>query len=467
MEIDANASTTILNSRGELDSEPKMPKSPLIGILKQPVYIPQLVMRFQIALSNSWNEFKSKYDPYVGKRQDVRQSSDASDQFRYPKQTIETILSIETLPQLFAALLVSYVSIANDFYKGFYATKHQPIVKFKFLNSLINREVKKRNISWDVTWHALCTTLSPIQIVKYAFEWMCWLCVTTSILSPQLLYRELQAFRYCFFQDHNGYPGTIIGFLFVYVPLGYRAMKELLHLVAIFIQAPRFIYEELIQIHHSDEYVLQNISLCGRKVVSWSDKISVQDVRRVCIKHGISPTEMFMSATSATILEVLKEFESIPVPKQIRIFATHSEYDYLQSYLNADDIDSGYLCLTLPMSIVSAKQIKRIHENFCTARDNQIGIYMLFMLHKRFNVLTKFLPAMWTVIIFNYLSRRFSITVTEIMKSSSSIQPKMNLTCWGHSVLDALYFSPPQSNGSESFFPWESIEICKFFGVRI
>lgn len=114
-------------------------------------------------------------------------------------------------------------------------------------------------------------------------------------------------------------------------------------------------------------------------------------------------------------------------------------------------MESGYLCLTLPMGLVSTKQIKQIGDNFRTARDNQIGIYILFMLHKRFNVLARFLPAVWTVVIFNYLSRRFSITVTEIMKTSNSFQPKTTLTCWGHIALDALYFSPPQSNGSKFF----------------
>lgn len=133
------------------------------------------------------------------------------------------------------------------------------------------------------------------------FEWVCWACVTISILSPHLMYRELQAFRYCFFQGHVGYPDTLIGFMFAYIPLCYNAFKEWLQLVGTFIQAPRFIYEELIQIHRSDEHVLQNISLCGRKVLSWSKKISVNDVRRACIKHGVSPTELFMSGIDHSI----------------------------------------------------------------------------------------------------------------------------------------------------------------------
>lgn len=448
--IDSSVVATNQFDRNDLDTERQLPMSPLTNIFQYPVYMPQLITRLQISLANSWNEFKCKFDPYVGRPANQQQTI-ATAQFTDPKDPIETKIPIETLPQLMASLLVSYVSIANDFSRGFYATKHHPIAKLRFLNGLINREVKKRNISWDVTWQAICTTMSPIHVTKTVFAWICWLCVTMSILSPYLIYRELQAFRYCFFHGHSGYPDTIIGFLFVYMPLGYRAIKECLHFIAIFIEAPRFIYEELIQIHHSDEYVLQNISLCGRKVISWTDKISVNDVRKACAKYHISPTELYMSATSATIREILNEFESVPIPKQIRVFATHHQYDYLLGRLNHDHSESSHLCLTLPMDTVSREQIDQIHNNFCTARDNQIGMYLLFLLHKRFNVLTKFLPAIWTVIIFNYLSRRFSITVTEILKSNRLFQPNMRLTCWGHAVLDALYFSPPQSNGSKCF----------------
>lgn len=236
--------------------------------------------------------------------------------------------------------------------------------------------------------------------------------------------------------------------MFAYIPLCYNAFKEFLQLVGIFIQAPRFIYEELIEIHRSDEHVLQKISHCGRKVLSWSKKISVNDVRSACLKHGVSPTELYMSANSSTLMELLHEFESVPVPKQIRVFATLHNHDYLQGYLNNDDYESGHLSLILPMEKVSRKQLKQIRQNFNTARENQVGIYFLFQLHKRFNLLTKFLPAMWTVIIFNYLSRRFSVTVTEISRNKNSLQQRGNITCWGHNVLDVLFFSPPQSNAS-------------------
>lgn len=482
--IDSTTTTSILNSRGELDTDRQLQKSPLLNIISHPVYIPQLWTRIQIGLTNAWNEFKLKYDPYVGKPSssisiDTTASlySDDIPLENGSKSPAIELLPIETLTQLIAILILSYFTIASDFYKGFYATKHHPMIKLKFLNSLINREVRKRNISWEVIWNAMCTTMNPLKATIRAFEWICWAGVTISILSPHLFYRELQAFRYCFFQGHAGYPDTLIGFLFAYIPLCFNAFKEFLQMVLVFIQAPRFIYEgmscllyfcivfffyflllsisnyrhtvELIQIQRSEEHVLQNISLCGRKVLSWSKKIQRAEVRRACIKHNVSSTELVMSATSATIMNLLHEFPAVSVPKQIRVFASYQQHDYLQGALNNDDNISGHLSLMLPMENISRKQLKQIRQNFKTARENQVGMYFLFLLHKKFNVFAMILPAIWTAIIFNFLSRRFSVSVTEIIKNSNSFNQKTNITCFGRPVLDALFFSPPQSNGSK------------------
>lgn len=166
--IESTTSASVVNSSGEANVPDKqIPKSPLIDIMKYPVYIPQLYMRLQIFLTNAWNEFKSKYDPYVGKPPNPASTTPAATpSFDDAKLTSIQTLPIETLPQLYASLLVSYITIAKDFYRGFYATKHHPMIKLKFLNSLINRETKKRNISWEVVWNAMCTTLNPIRIVK-------------------------------------------------------------------------------------------------------------------------------------------------------------------------------------------------------------------------------------------------------------------------------------------------------------
>lgn len=174
LSIDSTTTSSVLNARGELDVDRKIPKSPLTDILQHPVYMLQLYSRLQIGLTNAWNEFKSKYDPYVGKTatangSEASTSATTSTSFPPNDDPKAETFPIQTLPQLFASLLISYVSIANDFYKGFYATKHHPMIKFKFLNGLINREVKKRNISWEVIWNSMKSTLDPSRIAKVYF----------------------------------------------------------------------------------------------------------------------------------------------------------------------------------------------------------------------------------------------------------------------------------------------------------
>lgn len=47
--IESTATTSVLNSRGELDADRQLQKSPLTNIISYPVYIPQLWNRIQIS----------------------------------------------------------------------------------------------------------------------------------------------------------------------------------------------------------------------------------------------------------------------------------------------------------------------------------------------------------------------------------------------------------------------------------
>lgn len=220
-------------------------------------------------------------------------------------------------------------------------------------------------------------------------------------------------------------------------------------------QAPRCIYEELIENKHSYEHALQNISLCGRKVLSWSDKISIKAVREASVKYKCSPTELYFSVASATLAELLNEFDGVPVPKQIRTFASHVVHDYLLGKTDSSNEATGHLCIRLPIEPISKQQIEKIQRSFVSARRNQTALYFLFVLQKRFDVLTKILPNVWTVILFNYLSRRFTVSITEISKTGVARYPQRASTvCWGHPIIDAMYFSPPQTNASKLHKPF-------------
>lgn len=249
---------------------------------------------------------------------------------------------------------------------------------------------------------------------------------------------------------YAGYPNTIIGCLFEFTPMVYKALQELFHITMIALQAPRCIYEELVENNNSYGHALQNISLCGRKVLSWSDKISIRDVREASAKHNVSPTELYFSAASATLAELLNEFDGGPVPERMRTFASHVVHDYLLGHTDGGSGPTGHLCVRLPIECVSKKQIANVSQSLQLARTNQTAIYFLFVLQRRFDLLTRILPNVWTVILFNYLSRRFTVSITEISKTGVARYPQRASTvCWGHPIIDAMYFSPPQTNASE------------------
>lgn len=92
--------------------------------------------------------------------------------------------------------------------------------------------------------------------------------------------------------------------------------------------APRKIYEELFEKRDKDSYALQNLSLCGRKVVSWSDKINFNDVAKICKQNRITPNEVFFSAASSALYTFLEEFK-FSVPENLNACARHVERDCL------------------------------------------------------------------------------------------------------------------------------------------
>lgn len=179
-----------------------IPKSPLSDIINYPVYIPQLCFRLQVALSNFWNEFICKYDPYVGNPNAIPHSTTSSGSpstSDEPEDDRKCHCQIKTLTQFFAVVFISFVTISTDFTKGFYATKNHPLIKLRYFNNLIKREIRKRSLTWQCLGYAMWTSLNPVAVVRTSIALTWWTIVTVTLMWPYFLYRELQAFRCCWF----------------------------------------------------------------------------------------------------------------------------------------------------------------------------------------------------------------------------------------------------------------------------
>lgn len=105
--------------------------------------------------------------------------------------------------------------------------------------------------------------------------------------------------------------------------------------------APRKIYEELFKNKERDSYALQSRSLCGRKVVSWSEKIDLNNVAKICINKHITPNELLFSASSSALYAFLEEFPTL-VPDNLDACARYVERDHL---LENTDYSDGMYCL--------------------------------------------------------------------------------------------------------------------------
>lgn len=132
-------------------------------------------------------------------------------------------------------------------------------------------------------------------------------------------------------------------FTIKYGKLTYNAAAELIDVLHMLLRAPRNIYEELFEKRNIDSHALQNLSLCGRKVVSWSDKINVTDVAKICAKRRITPNEVYFSAASSALFTFLEEFKN-EVPNNLDACARYVEKEGLLG--NADYSEGRLLCST-------------------------------------------------------------------------------------------------------------------------
>lgn len=231
------------------------------------------------------------------------------------------------------------------------------------------------------------------------------------------------------------------------------------------VEAPRKIYEELFEKRKNIYCEIQK--LCGRKVVSWSDRISVNDIAKIYEKNHITPNEVFFAASSSAVYSFLEEFKGV-VPKDLDSCARYVERDHVLGKTNYSDgtfcllkrklivncacllfilVDvTGYVLVNLPMEPHSKRQVEKIRKNFDKVQPNQFPFFLLYEAQRRYEILTKILPQWWIQLLFNYLSKRYTISLTRLAESN---EPEIGTMLWEHKILDVIYFTPPQSNISK------------------
>lgn len=403
-------------------------KLPLLDVLKKPKYIPLLKERFLEDFTNLWNEFVCTCDP------------------------LEQTKVMKTNPglfQYFGIMLITTVAICKEFKKGYNAVKHDTVSKIRYLNATFIKETNRRQVTFSNFLNALFETIHPINIIKDLLNWWYW-SLLLLIKIPVLIYQELMTLYSRYKAEYCGYSNTITGFLYGYVPLFYNATKEICYYLGLLIQAPAIIFEQIV----FEPETIQTIPPCGRKVVSWSEPVNVNFIRKIAKSTGVSETEILLATISTTIARYCAQAGIItPSEIPVTIRNVNSNYIFLNgSYVKPQSCVSGLIGVRLPV-LSSEKDetflenLSVVKHNFTKAMDSQAISYLLTILQTKYGILTNFLPATLIQVLLRYLSRKYTISITEITNNYNNATVR---TTWGKEVTNVIYWRPPQANMSIS-----------------
>ncbi|KAF5285509.1 hypothetical protein FQR65_LT13206 [Abscondita terminalis] len=401
--------------------------APLLQVFKNPKYMPLLKERFQQDFTNLWNEFVSIYDP-----------------LEQPK-LIKTNVG---LFQYFAMMLITSVTICKEFRKGWCVVKNDFLSKLKFFHATFVRETNRRQMTFSNFLNALFETIHPINIIKEILNWWYWT-VLLMFKVPYFMYQEVMTLYSRYKTDYCGYSNTIVGFLYSYIPLFYNASKEVFYYMKLLIQAPRTILEQVLL----EPETIQTIPPCGRKVVSWSDPVDVNFIRKIAKSTGVSETEILLATVSSTISRYCSQVGiTTPLEIPVTIRNVNSNYVFVSgSDVKPQDSVSGLIGVRLPV-LTSEKDetflenLSTVKKNFAYAMDTQPISYLLTTLQTKYGILTNTFPATIIEVLLKYLSRKYTISITEITNSYNF--PLR--TIWGREIVNAIYWRPPQANMSVS-----------------
>lgn len=404
-------------------------KSPIVDVLKTPEALGNLKEKITEDMTNSWNEFLSKYEPL---------------------ENSELLKDTPTVTQFLAITIVTVFSIIKECGKGFRVIRPDIVSKIRYLIRTSCNESRKRQVSpTNFIWSVL-KSLSPKNLLYISLQNFWFFFVSIPIRLPIMLYAESVALYSCITLKYCPYRNTVIGIIYYYIPLIYNSLKEILDMFKIIFLAPRTIIQDIL----FQEESLQTITLCGRKAVAWSDPVRMEVIKNIARKLGVSETEVMLSACSMCVSKYFSQInDTIPSELPITMRNINSQYLFATGpNIRPQDSVSGIICLNLPIvdpesDKTQLQNIKELEIKFRTSIERQGLSHLLTLLQTKFGILTNFLPSTLLSVYLKFLSRKYAITVTEVTNKYPNVTQR---TLWGQEVVSAIYWRPPQANTSIS-----------------
>lgn len=105
------------------------------------------------------------------------------------------------------------------------------------------------------------------------------------------------------------------------------------------------------------------------------------------------------------------------------------------------------LCLRIPTvkdDTAYVRNLSNIGKCVAAARQEQPFVYLMSVLQTKHRIVTRALPSVAVAVILKYLSKKYTVSVTELMAGDGIDETRH--TTWGKRVTDIIYWRPPQAN---------------------
>lgn len=373
--------------------------------------------------TNRWNEFISYYDPL---------------------ERTELLKNRPGIFEFLAIFVITTVAIVKEIRKGFKVIKNDFFTKLKYVYVTMMKETEKRELTLVNCFKSIYVTLNPKNVIKSIVIYWWHAFITITLTLPLQIYYELMAIVSCIVLKYSTYPNTFVGNLYNYVPLFFYAFAEFFYCFKQLFYTPITILRELFK----NRVNVETITLCGRKVVSWSSPLKTEKIRQIAKRTKVTETEIIFAVMSASFSRYFSQVNyQIPIELPMLSRNINSNYIFLTgNRIKSGNAINGMLCVNLPILNKQMNLIENlllIKNNFEIAREEQTFTYLLSIMQTKYGIFSKLLPSTFIGIALKYLSKKYAISFTEITTKHPNVK---HTTIWGQEVENVIYWRPPQAN---------------------